>query len=190
LFSDSFQGSLNDGNWITLGSAQIVTDPLNSSLKAMTFAGGGSGGNLFSNIISGTSAGTYTIGVYFYANCGFTSQCGAYIGIDEPGEVWEASDDGISFPTPNVFADPSTWTWETFTFTTTGQFNVKLEDFSGSPHNGADVVYFKDLEVVSGSSLPAPTFDPSAVPEPGSITLLSTGLLSVVGIVRKRFRRV
>ena len=190
LFSDSFQGTLSQ--WETVGNGIIVSDPLNAGSKALAFSHLASGGDLYSPVISGTGAGTYTIGFDYLGKCGFTSQCGGFLGVQQTsgGEHWLASDTpygGLA----DLYADTGAWQWVTFTFTATSSFALKLEDFSGSSHayaytaEGGASAYYANIEVYSGSVALSDPMGASAVPEPGTVALLGVGIAGL-GRLRRR----
>ena len=193
LFSDTFQGNLSE--WAIQGSGVIVPDPLDPSENALAFTRLGSGGDLWSPVIPGTGAGTYTLGFYVLGDCGESSGCGAFFGIQTvaSGEHWLAADTSWG-GLVDQFPDTDTWEWVTFTFTADSAFQVKFEDFVGSPNayaytaGGGASVYFKDLQLYTGAVSPSgPELD--NVPEPASAALLTPAILGLLALRRSRRAR-
>src|SRR5580700_6163264 len=81
LFSENFESAngLNNGNWASNGSGEIIIDPLNPSNHVLEFTDLGSGGDLFSIPIANTNAPDYYLSFDYYV----TSQPGGgFIGDD------------------------------------------------------------------------------------------------------------
>jgi hypothetical protein len=196
LFSDTFQGNLDQ--WVTNDHGIIVPDPLVTGGNALAFSALNAGGDLWSPVIPGTSAGVFTLGFYVLGDCGQTSGCGAFFGIQQVsgGEHWITAD--TAFPgLVSQFADTGAWEWVTVSFTATSAFQVKFEDYAGSPNAygyteaGGASVYFKDLQIYAGDVSPSgPVLDSgSDVPEPASIAILGSALAGLGMMLRfPRFR--
>jgi hypothetical protein len=191
LFFDSLQGTLSSSNWATNYSGKIVADPLNAGQSALAFTTTRGGGDLFSTTIAGTGAGVFTIGFNYYGACGHATNCGGFVGVNQPGEHWLAADTSFG-GLVTTFTNTGAWQWVTFSFTATGPFQVKLEDWNGSAYaygwtaGGGASAYFRNLEVAAGAVTLA---DPmSAVPEPATMILFSAAVLGL-GALRRARRR-
>src|SRR6478609_5601977 len=110
LFSDSLQGSLANGNWIANSHGQIVAAPTGGN--ALNFSGLQAGGDLFSKVIAGTGAGTYTLKVDYL--CQNANGCAGFIGLHPGGTVttnpqsqgtdnWLVTDLPVTYPVPFTF---------------------------------------------------------------------------------------
>jgi hypothetical protein len=186
LFSDSFQAPLSSSNWATIGSATIVGSPVGGG-NALHFTAGGSGGDLFSQIIPATGAGTYQLKVdYFCANA---NGCAGFIGLAPGGSVstnpqtnnidnWLVTDAAGNYPTGFIFqTNTEGFVTNTFSFSVGSNtpFALKLEDFAGGTDGGvAGNAYFRNLSLSS------------AVPEPATWAMLLLGFGMIGFAMRKR----
>jgi hypothetical protein len=193
LFSDTFGGNLDQ--WVTNDHGIIVPDPLVPGNNALAFSALNSGGDLWSPVIPGTSAGVFTLGFYVLGDCGKASGCGAFFGIQQVsgGEHWITSD--TTFPgLVSTFPDTGAWEWVTVSFTATSAFQVKFEDYAGSPNAypytvaGGASAYFKDLQIYAGDVSPSGPIlsSGSDVPEPASMAILGTALAGLLTLRRVR----
>ena len=185
LFSDSLQSTLTLANWATIGSAQIVNAPAGLG-KALQFAARGSGGDLFSQIISGTGAGTYQLKVDYY--CGNPNGCAGFIGLAPGGSVstnpqtngfdnWLVTDTAGNYPTAFHFNTGTVgFVTNTFNFAVDSStpFALKLEDFIGGTDGVTGNAYFRNLSLST------------AVPEPSTWAMLLLGFGMIGFSMRKR----
>lgn len=185
LFSDNFQtNDLSGPNWFQNGSGQIVAAPVGGG-NALHFTGGGSGGDLFSQIIPGTGAGTYRLTVEYL--CQNANGCAGFIGL-YPGnnstnpqtngsDNWLVTDAAGNYPTAFKFAtNVEGFVTNTFDFSVDSNtpFGLKLEDFTGGTDGVAGNAYFRNL------SLSSP------VPEPATWALMLLGFGMIGFAIRKR----
>ncbi len=168
LFSDDFESG-NLSAWQTLGSAQIVADPLNASNKVVNFTALGSGGNLFSDFFAIPAIGTTTISFDYL---GTTTELGSnpldtggFLGIDGLlGENWYFGTGNY----PGAFEMTGDDQWHHYSVVVANGQNlrVKLEDFAGSDPVAGNA-YFDNVTVQS-------------VPEPTTMAALCLGALAML----------
>jgi hypothetical protein len=173
LFADNFQTDLSQ--WTTNLSGAIVAAPVGGG-NALHFNSLGSGGDIFSSLISFSGAGTYHLKFDYLGTCQ-AGGCGGYVGLHPggstttvpvTGDAWLASDTPAAYFTPFTFSSNGAWTTVNFDFvvTTNNAFGLKLEDFVGSGGEAGDA-YFRNL-VLS-----------SAVPEPSTWAMMILGFAGV-----------
>ena len=180
VFSDDFEGTL--AQWATIGSGVIVADPLNGANNALSFTGLGSGGDIFSTTVT-APAGTYRLSFDVLGTCGVAA-CGAYIGVNAPGEQWLAGDG--SYYTPNQITQTGQWLHFDLAFTTfAASFVIKAEDFVGVAGPAGDV-YFDNICVYTGTDASGCPSRTSQVPEPGSLALVGLALLGASRVRRRK----
>ena len=159
------------GNVAMYGPASNYTSPDGGAFVAMdSDFGQGS----LSQSVTGLVAGQKTTVTFYFAGgqqAGFTGTSTDYFAVSLGGQT-------INTDTINVASTGFTgWEKETLTFTPTT--------------SGAETLSF--LAVGTPSSVPSFAFldgvSVSATPEPSSLALLSTGLLSVGGLLRSRFKK-
>lgn len=177
LFSEGFESNLS--KWATLGTGQIVVDPLNSLNHVLNFSGRASGGDIFT--ANNLAGGTYNLSFDILGTCK-GGNCGGFIGIDDKiGEQWLSGDS--SYSNSNVVINDGTWQHIDFVFSALGSFRLKLEDFAWS--NSAQDVYFDNICISSQANDRACTTSRSNVPEPTSLALLGLGLAGL-GFSRRK----
>ena len=171
LFGDDFEsGSLAPSKWSSLGSAQVVDDPLASGRgKVVNFAGFGSGGDLFSQSFNVPATGVTILGFDYLGlpKAGHPGTSGGFLGTNDPAEHWYFGTGG--YPTSVTLSDDGAWRHYAIALPAGVAAQIKLEDFVGSD----DVVgnaYFDNVSV-------------QAVPEPASMAALGLGAL---GLLRRR----
>jgi hypothetical protein len=182
IFVEDFESGLS--KWNPIGSAKVVTDPFDGANKAINFAAGGSGGDIFSSqpYLDG---GTYHLSFDVLGTC-TSGNCGAFIGIDQfpGGEIWIAGDNTYN---PKLYLMQNTGAWQhfdlVFTANAAGKFRLKMEDFSASPPPGD--IYFDNI-CVSAVANDAGCPSSSSVPEPGSIALVALALAGLGLLPRRR----
>jgi hypothetical protein len=183
LFIENFESAngLNDGNWNSNTSGEIITDPLNPTNHVLEFTQLGSGGDLFSIQVANTSAPDYFLSFDYYV----TSQPGGgFIGIDPN---WLAGNCGGCYPTPTSL-DPlpaGQWNQVEIEFANpdpgSGTFILFLEQFAENPApNGL----FDNIVISDTGFSPLPL--PSTAPEPSTFVLMSTALLALAIAARKK----
>ena len=180
IFFDDFEAGL--GKWITPGSSQIVSDPLNSGNHALNFNSLGSGGDSFT--ARNLAAGTYHLSLDMLGTCR-SGNCGGFVGInDVQGEQWLIGD--ASYLTPNALINNRTWQHIDVVFTARGTtpFQLKLEDFvwSGISRD----VYFDNICVSSQANDSGCSVPSNNVPEPASLALMGIGLAGLCFGRRKK----
>lgn len=169
IFSDDFEGNLS--KWAIIGSGVTVNDPLVSGNRALSFTGLGSGGDIFTSTT--LAGGTYHLVFDMLGTC-TSGNCGAWIGIDDAlGEHWLVGDNSYT-PVGQVILNNGSWQHVDITFTASGSFRLKAEDYIGSGGAAGDV-YFDNVCIgVDGTCS-------NTVPEPYSLALVAMGLLLMAG---------
>lgn len=179
IFSDNFESGL--GQWDPVYTGAIVNDPFNSSNKALTFTGEGSGGDTFT-AAPYLAGGSYFLSFDVLGTCG-GPDCGAFIGIDQfpGGEIWIAGDNTYN---PVLYRMVNNGAWQHFEYAFTanaaGTFRLKVEDFVSGTVAGD--VYFDNICI---SATQGDAACPTSVPEPGSLALVGLSLLALTGLRRK-----
>lgn len=120
LFSDSFQGTLSQ--WTNPASAgEIVAAPGGGNALTFDLLQGGS--SLLTTRSGFTSStGSFTLTFNIYANCGYTSGCGAFFAMN--GSNWFLSD--TSFGSDALFPDAAGWETVSYTFAGTSISNLAI----------------------------------------------------------------
>ena len=171
LLSENFEGSFPAPNWIGDFSGAVVTDPTNSSNKALHFTSYGSGGDLFSKAL------TYPLGIFVEVDFDFLNEgtsatnTGAYVGTNHG--CCSFNDEQWVFP--NLTAPIGTWTHFSQIFlvhdtASVGNFNLKLEQGSSGQPIGS--MYFDNIVVAS-------------IPEPATFGLMGIGLAAFLRCRRR-----
>jgi hypothetical protein len=153
LFSEDFESAsgLGNGNWATIGNAQITTPGYGGSGHAVKFKAKGSGGDLWSKYIDLAGNTAYWL-IVDYRQTG----AGGFFGVQEYnsgytdlGESWIWGD-GWSYPSPATFNGPGTgFNRYSYRFTTqagTRHIKIKLEDFTGNG-SALGLVLFDNVQV-------------------------------------------
>lgn len=182
IFADDFEAGLSQWNPVLTGA--IATDPLNSSNKALTFRGEGSGGDTFT-AAPYLAGGSYFLSFDVLGTCTTPGgNCGAFIGIDQypGGEIWIAGDNTYNSV---LYRMVNNGQWQHFEFAfsanAAGTFRLKVEDFvSGA---AAGDVYFDNICI---SATAGDAGCPRTVPEPASLALVGMSLLGLAGLRRRR----
>ena len=186
VFSDNFEGgTLANGNWAHIGSAAVVGNPSvdvnNPSTFVLTFAGLGSGGDLFSSFFPEDLADGMTIDFDVYQLAGAIG----WVGTDHQNSapcggpcdeqwLWNCQGGAIY----GTVVPPNQWTHVSFAFQPSdnnligpaGEIVLKLEQQDNS-------VFIDNISVTS----PAP--------EPATSGILCVGLLSLEYLRRRRRSR-
>jgi hypothetical protein len=182
LFSENFESAngLNNGNWASNGSGEIIIDPLNPSNHVLEFTDLGSGGDLFSIPIANTNAPDYYLSFDYYV----TSQPGGGFIGDDPN--WLAGNCNGCYSTPvSLDSLPAgQWNQVEIEFANpnpgSGTFVLFLEQFAETPvPNGL----FDNIVISDSGFSPLPL--PSSAPEPAAFVFMSTGLLALAFAARQ-----
>ncbi len=195
LFTDSFQGMLNQ--WSNpINGGVIVTAPDGSN--ALTFNVLQSGNSVLTTQSSFTSStGLFTLTFDIYANCGHTSQCGAFFrasGAQTSADGWVLSD--TTFYSVALFPDAPNWETVSYTFagsTTT----LGIEDTTSlyaQPYPSAAAIYVRNLTLTNdpngvANGTVTVTSAQSSVPEPLSLAVLGAGFAGLGVLRRGQFTR-
>ena len=166
LFFDDFENGLS--KWNQNWSGIIVADPKESD-KALSFALGGGGGDIFTPQIY-NSTGSYILSFY-YLGTDPDQDSGGYIGYDPEGksEVWLAGTGW--WPARQRLPDTGKWEYVTISFSESRPIRLKIEDWVHSGRPGD--VFFDDILLTDGSG-PSPVNRPP-VAEAGGDKAASEG---------------
>ena len=137
LFFDDFESGL--GQWPTIGSGVIVSDPLKPNNHALSFAQLFSGGDILSKSINNTT-GSYILSFDYLGTCS-NNNCGGFIGY-EPGDVWLGGTSGEY--APDLLPDTGRWERVTIIFSGPTTISFQLEDYIGSGGVPGDA-YFDNI---------------------------------------------
>jgi hypothetical protein len=185
VFQDNFElGALvtTDTNWASNTSGTVVLDPLNPTNHVLEFTANGSGGDLFSAAIPGSSQMFLSFD-YLYLNQPYG---GGFIGVDLAGEVWLAGDCNGCYPTfsnamDTVLNGLQAGVWNHIQiqfpdFSGTGaSYDLKLEQYQAPAPNA----YFDNIAISTTGFV-------SAVPEPASTSLVFAGIVTAAWMRRHR----
>ena len=188
LFYEDFESDLS--NWTGESSGThdgvIVVDLLDSLNNVLSFTGLNSGGDIFTTSTSFSSIGNQYILSFDYL--GTNNDSGGFIGFsyDLPGShVWLAGSDtnytGTTLwntSTPGYLIGDNSWHHYSISFTTTAPIHLMLEEFAGSDSIIGNA-YFDNILLADANG-------PDPIPEPGTILLLGTGLMGLVGLGYRR----
>jgi len=190
LFSEDFESGL--GQWNPIGTGVLVADPADplSGNDVLSFAGLGSGGDIFSANPFYASSQIYTISFDYLSagKRGFpTNDLGGFVGIGDgkPGShTWiagtQASYPGLSV----VLTHNGTWT----NYSITIDANTGTFVHGGTPMNGMPLYLFLEDFIGSDAKAGNVYFDNilvTAVPEPETYAMLLAGL-SLLGFMAHR----
>ncbi|MCD4720754.1 MAG: PEP-CTERM sorting domain-containing protein [Desulfobacula sp.] len=183
-FTEDFEGNLNQWTGKDGGAhhGEIVVDPLDlsGSNHAMNFTQLIGAGDIFTSL-SVFSAGSYVLSFDYlgYAVDGQgqlieNDDTGGYVGISQgyPDSHRWLYATGTASGALDVLIDDGLWHSYTFNFTSTFDFHLMLEDFSGSGGIAGDA-YFDN-------------FNLAPVPEPATMLLFGLGILGLAGASRKK----
>ena len=179
LFSDDFEGgdllqwTGKDGG---VHHGAIVSDPdVSQTDYAMNFTQTNAAGDIFTSAAT-FDAGNCWLSFDYFGNTSMfndpNSDTGGYVGISGalPGtHTWLYATGTVSGAS-DVLIDDDTWHSYTFAFTTSYDFHLMLEDFSGSGIGAGDA-YFDNISLSNTNP----------VPEPATMLLFGTGLVGLVG---------
>lgn len=184
-----FEDDFDDGDlvgWTGKGGGAHqgvnVADPLESD-RALTWTGLNAAGDIFTEDVF--SAGAYTLTFDYLGLVSPAStfgNLGGFIGISEglPGDHrWLEGTILCCGAESGTLIDDSTWHSYSVAFTSTYDFHLMLEDFSGSGGIAGDA-FFDNIRLYDSN--------PEPIPEPHTTVLLGLGLLSL-GLSRRRPKR-
>lgn len=181
IFTEDFESGLIGTNWAIPGSAATVADPLRANNQVVNFNLLAAGGDLRSRY--DLAPGSYHLSLDILGTCGGTGNCGGFVGIDQPGEIWLIGD--TSYASSLTVTNTGAWQHIDLMFTATGTFRLKLEDYTSTTATPRDV-YFDNICISAMANDPACPATRQAVPEPLTLALVGLGL---VGIAASRRRR-
>jgi len=172
IFQDNFESGLSPANWLIIGSAQTVADPLGPGNTVLNFTAPGSGGDLFSVVIP-VGAATYLLEFDYLsiADANTYPTPGGFVGINDPLETWLVGDSNYPATLTTNALPRNNWQHVALTFSTFGNFQLKLEQYVPSGNAPIGTAYFDNVTI-------------SETPEPS--TFIMVGLaLSGFGVWRK-----
>jgi len=164
LFQEDFESGLG-ANWAIIGSAQVVADPLQAD-NALHFTAPGSGGDLFSTVIA-APAGTYYLQFDYLSTADISfATPGGFVGIMDPLETWLVGDANYAATIQTNAVPRNAWQHVDLTFSTNGNFLLKLEQFAGSSAP-IGTAYFDNILITTET------------PEPSTMAMVGLALAGV-----------
>jgi hypothetical protein len=192
LFKDSFQNPSTDltpfvpvvgpfpfGGGPT-GSQAILADPLGDGQNGLTFGATTFQGDIVTAASFSSASGKYSLTFDYLGTCGFSSGCGVIVGAPTSQNTtsgWLVGDVNFPYVDPTYgplvqLTDNGQWQTVTIDFSSSVPVYIAIEDFEFAGHSSSQSAWYKDLTL-------------TAVPEPGTLTLLGLGLFGF-GFTRRR----